>query len=122
MDYKPGERAIEVSDGLVQLKGGDRGTEEVLFSGAYMVKRLVLLPAAQTSMHFHYAKCETLIVVAGSLAVCFDQGGPVYLGPGDHLSIREGRIHAHRMTAGPNGCEFIECSTPHPGDSERLYP
>lgn len=126
LEYEPRTRAIEPSDGVVPLArdpvtGAHRGTEEVLFSGPYMLKRIVLVAGARTSVHFHYCKTETNVVVEGQLRIELEDGTHVTLLPGEHHTLREGRVNAHRMIAlGDTDCVFLEASTPHPGDSERL--
>lgn len=85
------------------------------------MKRLWLNAGQETSMHFHYAKCETIYVIEGDLRIIFeDVNKPsVILGPGEHHTIREGKINAHRMQSN-EGCKYIEASTPHECDSERI--
>lgn len=95
------------------------GSETILFSGAYLVKRLVLNAGCETSMHFHYAKCETIVVESGELWIDFEGRPSVMLYAGQHLTIREGKVNAHRMQSNI-GCVYIEASTPHECDSERI--
>lgn len=96
------------------------GSEEILFSGAYLFKRLVLKARHCTSMHFHYAKCETLYILEGQLTIEFEDWPTVTLNPGQWYTIREGKCNAHRMTAGDVDCVYLEASTPHECDSERI--
>lgn len=97
------------------------GSEEILELGPYLVKRLKLNAGKTTSMHFHYAKRETIYVLHGILRVQFDDGRDPWFGrPGEVLTIPEGRANAHAMSS-EVGCEYIECSTPQVTDSERLY-
>jgi mannose-6-phosphate isomerase-like protein (cupin superfamily) len=95
------------------------GSEEILFFGAYMLKQLVLDPGQCTSMHFHYAKCETLYVLRGSLVIEFEERKTVYLERDESLTIYEGKSNAHRMRSA-GGCVYLEASTPHRHDSERI--
>ena len=98
------------------------GTETIMFSGAYLFKKLVLNAGKQTSMHFHYAKCETLYIISGKLRVEFHgQITDAILVSGSWYTIREGRSNAHRMVNdGPDDCVYLEASTPHECDSERI--
>lgn len=98
------------------------GGEEILYVGEYMLKRLTLTPGERTSMHFHYGKTETLFVLSGDLLVSFQSGASdVHLRRGETLTIRAGRVNAHRMISGrENGCVYVEASTPHVDDSERV--
>jgi uncharacterized cupin superfamily protein len=95
------------------------GCEEFLFSGAYLVKRLKLQGA--TSMHFHYAKCETIFVIDGCLTIEFEseEHELVVLLPGEFITIREGRVNAHAMRS-EAGCVYLEASTPHEYDAQRV--
>lgn len=98
------------------------GVEEYLFSGAYLLKRLTLAAGVKTPMHFHYAKTETLYVISGVVHIFWaNKARPtVTLNPGDWFTIREGRKNAHRMIAGEDGAVYLEASTPHHDDSERV--
>lgn len=100
------------------------GREEILYHGQYLLKQLTLNPASQTSMHFHYVKTETLFILDGSLMIQFDDANleDVELEAGDHYTIAEGKINAHRMiNDDPNKrCVYLEASTPHLYDSERI--
>lgn len=98
------------------------GAEEIIEFGPYLVKRLTIEPGKTTSMHFHYAKRETIYVLKGTLVIHFDDSrrDALVLEEGDDCTIPEGRSNAHRMES-ERGCEYLECSTPQIDDSERLY-
>lgn len=97
------------------------GSEEILFFGPYMVKKLIIEPGHTTSMHFHNCKTETLIMYDGSVTVHFEDMRPsVTLVAGQTLTIHEGRANAHRMEAGPAGADYWEASTPHKDDNYRV--
>lgn len=96
------------------------GQEITYHVGEYMLKRIHL--DGQTSMHFHYAKTETLYVLEGTVIVTFHDGRPAaVLNPGDTLTIQAGKKNAHRMQSYDGEVVYLEASTPHPDDSERLY-
>jgi uncharacterized cupin superfamily protein len=101
-----------------------RGTEEELFFGAYMLKKITLNPGHKTSMHYHRCKTETLYVLEGSVRIMFDSDlvENVVLEPGQSYTISEGICMAHRMSCvGTIPVVYLEASTPHRTDNERLY-
>lgn len=86
-------------------------------------------------MHWHNCKTETIIVEDGELIISFQSDVPVmlhgqpynvkagedvYLAPGDTMTIFEGQQSAHSMRS-IEGATYLEASTPHMVDSERLY-
>lgn len=86
-------------------------------------------------MHWHNCKTETIIVETGILIVSFQSdcpievdgrafdvkaGADIYLNPGMTMTIFEGQQSAHSMRS-VEGAHYIEASTPHKVDSERLY-
>jgi uncharacterized cupin superfamily protein len=110
------------------------GSETILFYGPYLVKRLKLNAGWSTSIHWHNCKTETIIVESGILQVVFDDptvdiidvdgerqpaGDVVSLIDGESITIFEGRQSAHAMRS-TTGCSYIEASTPHTVDSERV--
>ena len=89
------------------------GSEQVVFYGPYIVKRLVI--NGVTSMHYHNAKTETIIVEHGTLYVDTPDKTHV-LEPGDTLTLYENQRHSMRGL----DAVYIECSTPQLYDSVRV--
>lgn len=80
------------------------GSEEVLYSGEYLVKRLVMKSGESCSVQFHHKKIETIIVVENMLEI-----NNVVYNPGDHVTITPGTVH--KMEAREGDCVYLECST-----------
>ena len=89
------------------------GSEQVIFYGPYIVKRLTI--NGNTSMHYHNAKTETIVVELGTLYVDTPNETHV-LGPGGTLTLYEGQHHSMRG----DDAVYIECSTPQLYDSVRV--
>lgn len=88
------------------------GKETVIFHGPYLVKRLEI--NGRTSMHYHCAKTETIVVEKGELIIDFLHDS-ISLLPGGTLTIHESV--PHRMSG---IATYIECSTPQLMDAVRV--
>lgn len=75
------------------------------------------------SLQYHNSKDETLYLASGDVEfqVQVQEGGELVahrLQPGESYRVRPGI--KHRMIAGPQGCEFIEVSSPELDDVVRV--
>jgi mannose-6-phosphate isomerase-like protein (cupin superfamily) len=86
------------------------------------VGKLLHIEAGQAlSLQYHERKDETFFVASGEIELLVEERGalvPLRLGTGD--SYRVSPPTRHRMTAGPQGCELFEVSTPELEDVVRL--
>jgi mannose-6-phosphate isomerase len=73
------------------------------------------------SLQYHERKDETLYLLQGDYELVIEEGGELV-----HHSVRPGMVFRvrpgkrHRMTAGSDGCDIIEVSTPELEDVVRL--
>lgn len=80
---------------LVSHLGEDRpwGRFDSLDRGeGHQVKRIMVKPAGQLSLQYHYHRAEHWIVVAGQATVTVDESVQV-LGPGQNVYIPQGAVH-----------------------------
>ncbi len=97
----------------------------------YTLKRMIVAPGYQSSLHYHQEKDETFVVVAGKLVLeleevaTADRGGytsTLVLEAGEQCRVIPGV--AHRFWAGDDrACIFLEVSTyDDPDDNYRIVP
>jgi len=96
---------------------------EVIFAhtGRYAGKLLRVEAGHALSLQYHERKEETLYLASGHCEFVVEEDGAMIsrqLGPGDCYHVLPGT--KHRMIAGPQGCEFIEVSSPELDDVVRL--
>lgn len=87
----------------------------------YVGKILHVNSGEALSLQYHEHKDETLYLLQGSYEFVVDEGGELVrrtMKPGDSYHIPPGT--RHRMTAGPEGCDILEVSTPELDDVVRL--
>lgn len=87
----------------------------------YVGKILHVNAGEALSLQYHEQKDETLYLLEGSYVFVVDEGGELVertMQPGDAYRITPGT--RHRMTAGPEGCDILEVSTPELDDIVRL--
>ncbi len=87
----------------------------------YVGKILHVNAGEALSLQYHEEKDETLYLLQGSYTFVVDEGGELVereIRPGDAYHIPPGT--RHRMTAGPEGCDILEVSTPELHDVVRL--
>lgn len=73
------------------------------------------------SLQYHNHKDETLYLAQGTVEFQVEEGGEMkshFLQTGQSYHVQPGT--RHRMIAGPEGCEFIEVSSPELDDVVRL--
>lgn len=73
------------------------------------------------SLQYHEAKDETLYLLAGEYVLIVEEDGQMVtrtMRPGDAYHVQTGV--RHRMTAGPEGCDIVEVSTPELDDVVRI--
>jgi mannose-6-phosphate isomerase len=73
------------------------------------------------SLQYHERKDETLYLLKGEYELVIEEDGELVhhvVSPGMVFRVRPGI--RHRMTAGPDGCDIIEVSTPELEDVVRL--
>jgi mannose-6-phosphate isomerase-like protein (cupin superfamily) len=87
----------------------------------YVGKVLHIAPGQALSLQYHERKDETFYVATGEIELAVEEAGVTVrraLRPGQ--SYRVSPPTRHRMTAGPEGCELFEVSTPEIEDVVRL--
>lgn len=87
----------------------------------YVGKVLAIAPGQALSLQYHQRKDETFFVARGSIVLDVEENGGLVrrtLGAGD--AYRVAPPTRHRMTAGAEGCELFEVSTPELDDVVRL--
>lgn len=73
------------------------------------------------SLQYHEEKDETLYLLSGEYVLVAEEDGEMVtrtMRPGDAYHVRTGT--RHRMTAGPDGCDIVEVSTPELDDVVRI--
>jgi len=98
------------------------GSEKLLERNeSYMVKLLTMWKGQCCSIQYHEKKVETVYVLSGLLRVYIGDSletlAPVDMKPGDHVTLRPGRVH--RME-GVEDSTYLEASTPELEDVVRL--
>jgi mannose-6-phosphate isomerase-like protein (cupin superfamily) len=96
---------------------------ELIFAhtSRYVGKVLHVNAGHALSLQYHERKDETIFVSAGSVAFEIEEDGKmveIVLNEGDSYHVGPGT--KHRMTAGQNGCDLFEVSTPELDDVVRL--
>jgi len=87
----------------------------------YVGKILHIEPGQALSLQYHELKDETFFVTRGEIALTVEEGGELVV-----RTLRAGESYRvspptrHRMTAGTEGCELFEVSTPELHDVVRL--
>ena len=87
----------------------------------YVGKVLHIAPGQALSLQYHERKDETFFVAAGEIELAVEEEGATV-----RRSLRVGQSYhvvpptRHRMTAGPEGCDLFEVSTPEIEDVVRL--
>ena len=87
----------------------------------YVGKVLHINPGEALSLQYHEVKDETLYLMDGEYELVVEEGGTMV-----RHTIRAGQAYhirphtRHRMTAGPQGCDILEVSTPELEDVVRL--
>jgi mannose-6-phosphate isomerase-like protein (cupin superfamily) len=87
----------------------------------YVGKVLHIEPHQALSLQYHERKDETFYVHAGEIELTIEENGGV-----TRRALRTGESYhvlpptRHRMTAGPQGCDLFEVSTPELEDVVRL--
>lgn len=87
----------------------------------YAGKLLHIEPGQALSLQFHHRKDETFFVFRGSMVLEVEEQGvrrELAMGEGDAYRVEPGT--RHRMTAGAEGCDLFEVSTPELDDVVRL--
>lgn len=87
----------------------------------YAGKILHVDPGQALSLQYHEHKDETLYLHSGEFELVIEQEGETItrtVHPGEAIHIPPNT--RHRMTAGPEGCDIIEVSTPELDDVVRL--
>ena len=84
----------------------------------YTLKHIFMNPNARGGLQFHHKKDESGIVWSGRATVEYDKGDGALvkkmLLAGDCFRFPQGAVH--RVTAGMDGFEYIEVSTPYLND------
>lgn len=96
---------------------------ELIFAhtARYVGKILHVEAGHALSLQYHERKDETIFVATGSLSFEVEEGGEMKemtLKEGDSYHVTPGT--KHRMTAGQQGCDLFEVSTPELDDVIRL--
>jgi len=87
----------------------------------YVGKVLHIEPGQALSLQYHERKDETFLVARGEISLAIEEDGEIV-----SRTLREGQSYhvvpptRHRMTAGPEGCDLFEVSTPEIEDVVRL--
>ena len=87
----------------------------------YVGKVLHIAPGQALSLQYHEQKDETFYVASGEIELAVEESGEIV-----RRSLRRGESYRvspptrHRMTAGPEGCELFEVSTPEIEDVVRV--
>ena len=87
----------------------------------YVGKVLHIAPGQALSFQYHERKDETFFVASGEIELAVEEDGATVRRP-----LRVGQSYhvvpptRHRMTAGPEGCELFEVSTPELEDVVRI--
>lgn len=87
----------------------------------YVGKILHIEPGQALSLQYHERKDETFFVARGEIDLTVEEGGELVvrtLRSGDSYHVTPPT--RHRMTAGGEGCELFEVSTPDLADVVRL--
>jgi mannose-6-phosphate isomerase len=100
------------------------GYEIIYFNGNYCLKKLIIRPFHQTSLHAHTKKDETFLVVHGAIIYRWvSESGThdIFMGEGDSVRVKPGTIH--RLMAMGDEAEVVESSTHHDdADTTRYEP
>ena len=98
------------------------GYELIFAHTEHYAGKILHVEAGQAlSLQYHERKDETLYLARGECAFQVQENGAMIehrLQAGDVYHVRP--FTQHRMTAGPEGCEFIEVSSPELDDVVRL--
>ena len=84
------------------------GSEEIIYNGKYVVKKLIMKAGNRCSYQSHNIKTETIIVTKGVLDI-IGENSKTIIHPGESITILPNT--KHRMEANVTDTSYIECST-----------